>query len=214
MSPKSPLWNRIQSFELDDPSATLPFSARLAREQGWSRAYAHAAIEEYKRFLYLAATAPHPVTPSVAVDEVWHLHLVYTRSYWEELCGRVLGKPLHHEPTRGGPSEGRKYADLYARTLARHRETFGEAPPPSLWPPMEQRFAPPENALQGGQVRRPSAEAGGSGIGSCGVGYGVNRIGDPYADDGDGGDAGDGGDGGDGGCGSGCGGGCGGGCGS
>ena len=71
---------RIQGFPLDEPGSVFPFSARLARENGWSREYALRALEEYRRFVYLAMTAGHPVTPSEEVDEVWHFHLTYTRS--------------------------------------------------------------------------------------------------------------------------------------
>lgn len=133
---------RIQAFRLDEPDSVFPFSARLARENGWSRPYALRVVEEYKRFVYLAMAAGHPVTPSVEVDGAWHLHLTYTRSYWEEMCGRLLGRPLHHEPTRGGRAEGAKFTDWYERTLRSYRDAFGEAPPPDIWPAPLVRFAP------------------------------------------------------------------------
>ena len=76
------------------------------------------AIEEYKRFVFLAMAAGHPVTPLDEVDQVWHLHLCYTRSYWEDLCGEVLRAPLHHGPTRGGAAERARFDDQYRRTLA------------------------------------------------------------------------------------------------
>ena len=91
-------------------------------------------IEEYRRFLYLAATGDRPVTPSDHVDEAWHLHLTYTRHYWDELCGRILGKPLHHDPTEGGPAQQSQFKDQYAATLARYEVVFGEPPRPDIWP--------------------------------------------------------------------------------
>lgn len=134
---------RIQAFSLDEPGVVFPFSARLARENGWTHPFSARVVEEYRRFVYLAMTAGHPVTPSQQVDEAWHLHLMYTRSYWEEMCGRVLGRPLHHEPTKGGPAEGSKFVDWYARTLDSYRRAFGHAPPPDVWPPPAERFAAP-----------------------------------------------------------------------
>jgi hypothetical protein len=125
---------RIQAFSPDEPGVVFPFSARLARENGWTREHAGRVTREYLRFVYLAMTAGHPVTPSLPVDEAWHLHLTYTRSYWEEMCGRVLGRPLHHEPTRGGEAEEAKFSDWYARTLASYRTAFGEEPPADVWP--------------------------------------------------------------------------------
>lgn len=132
---------RIQAFRLDEPGSVFPFSARLARENGWTRAHALRVIEEYRRFVYLAMTAGHTVTPSVAVDEAWHLHLTYTRSYWDELCGTVLGRPLHHDPTRGGAAEGARFLEAYTRTLWSYRKAFGAAPPGDIWPAPAERFA-------------------------------------------------------------------------
>src|ERR1043166_4112808 len=100
------LWRSILDFEFDDdPQASYRFIDRLMEENRWPPLYAQRTILEYRRFLFLAAEAGHPVTPSKVVDEVWHLHLLYTRSYWERLCGTVLGKPLHHQPSRGGKTE-------------------------------------------------------------------------------------------------------------
>jgi len=125
---------RIEAFSPDEPGIAFPFTARLAQENGWTREHARRVTREYLRFVYLAMTAGHPVTPSRAVDEAWHLHLTCTRSYWEEMCGRVLGRPLHHDPTRGGAEEEAKFADWYARTLHSYRAAFGEEPPADVWP--------------------------------------------------------------------------------
>ena len=137
---KDELLARLESFEIDKPGAAFPFSARLARENGWSLAYARRVIREYLRFVWLAMRAGHPVTPSEAVDEAWHLHLCYTRSYWEDLCGQILGTPLHHGPTEGGAAESAKFTDWYERTLASYRRHFGEEPPAGIWPPVAERF--------------------------------------------------------------------------
>jgi uncharacterized protein (TIGR04222 family) len=137
------LLGRIEGFVLDDPAAALPFSHRLARDHGWTLDFAHRAIREYRRFIFLACCAGHPVTPSDEVDQVWHEHLTYTRSYWDEFCGGVLGRPLHHEPTQGGSGEEKKFREWYARTLASYERFFGEPPPRDLWPAVEQRFAVP-----------------------------------------------------------------------
>ena len=136
------LWQRIAAFEFDPVDAALPFSRRLARDNGWSDAFAQRAVEEYRRFVFLAMVAGHPVTPSDEVDQVWHLHLCYTRSYWEDLCGEVLPRPLHHGPTRGGGAERDKFDDWYRRTLSSYERVFGEPAPSRWWPSPEVRFAP------------------------------------------------------------------------
>lgn len=137
-----PLWQALSAFVFDQSGAALTFSRRLARENGWSHGFALRVVDEYRRFLYLASRAGHPVTPSDEVDQAWHLHLVYTESYWNHLCGNVLGKPLHHGPTKGGLNEGIKFSDWYDRTFASYEKFFGEAPPTDIWPPSQVRFAP------------------------------------------------------------------------
>ncbi|MGL4637316.1 MAG: glycine-rich domain-containing protein [Beijerinckiaceae bacterium] len=134
------LWKRIDAFQIDDPSADLMFSDRLARENSWDKRFTLHTIEEYKRFLYLACVAEHQVTPSDAVDQAWHLHLVYTHSYWDVLCKTVLQRPLHHGPTKGGNSEASRYSDNYLGTLAAYQREFDEVAPADIWPDVERRF--------------------------------------------------------------------------
>ena len=98
------LLERIESFRFDPPGCSLTFADRLARENGWSSGHADRVIREYLRFCVLAVHCDHPVTPSVDVDQAWHLHLTYTRSYWDHFCKTVLQQPLHHDPTTGGSS--------------------------------------------------------------------------------------------------------------
>lgn len=134
------LYERIQEFSLDQPEISFSFSQRLAKENGWSLGYAQRVIEEYKKFTFLAVAAGHPVTPSDSVDQVWHLHLTYTRSYWQEFCLNVLQTPLHHEPTRGGASEQLKFDDWYGKTLESYQQFFGHIPPRDIWADSKDRF--------------------------------------------------------------------------
>ena len=134
------LWKRISSFQIDDPNAPLPFSARLASENGWSRNFACRVTEEYKRFCFIAITANHSVTPSDEVDQAWHLHLLCTRSYWDGFCTHALGRPLHHSPTRGGAEELNKFREWYMQTIKSYERVFGQ-PPCDIWPRVEERFA-------------------------------------------------------------------------
>lgn len=136
------IWAKLEGFQFDEDDAVFGFEARLAKENGWSREFASRVIQEYRRFLLLAMCAGHPVTPSDEVDQAWHLHLVYTRSYWERLCRDVLGRPLHHEPTKGGVDEGEKFHAQYERTLASYRRLFGEEPPADVWPDVRTCFKP------------------------------------------------------------------------
>lgn len=134
------LYNRLQTYSLDQPGAQFSFSQRLAQENCWSFMYTCRVIEEYKKFAFLALAAGHPVTPSDQVDQVWHLHLTYSRSYWQNFCPNILQTPLHHEPTQGGGAEQEKFVDWYTRTLGSYRQFFGEAPPKDIWPDPRERF--------------------------------------------------------------------------
>lgn len=134
------LYQRIQSFSLDNPDASLSFSKRLARDNAWTAQYSQRVIEEYKKFVFLAVVAGHPVTPSDQVDQVWHLHLLYTHSYWGEFCPNVLQTPLHHGPTRGGKREHHTFNNWYSKTLASYELFFGQTPPADIWPPAHIRF--------------------------------------------------------------------------
>lgn len=132
-------WNRLSRLDLDAADVAFPFSARLGRENGWPRDFAAKAVEEYRKFCFLAVHAGHPVTPSDEVDQVWHLHLTYSRHYCDTLCRDTLGRPLHHGPTEGGAAEDHKFRDWYDNTLASYRRYFGE-PPKDLWPKADERF--------------------------------------------------------------------------
>jgi hypothetical protein len=122
---ESQTYDRLNDYNFDRPDAALPFSQRLAKENRWSRDYTDRAIREYKRFAFLAVVAGHPVSPSDQVDQVWHLHLTYTRSYWQEFCDEILAMPLHHEPTQGGAAERSKHHDWYQATLESYDRIFG-----------------------------------------------------------------------------------------
>jgi hypothetical protein len=128
------LWDRLAAMRIEPEGARLTFAARLAKEQGWSPGHAERVVEEYRRFLYLAATLKPEITPSVQVDEAWHLHLTYSRHYWEELCGRILRKPLHHLPTEGGAEEAARHRRQYEATRSAYAQTFDAPTPADIWP--------------------------------------------------------------------------------
>lgn len=134
------LIGRIEQLALGPVEAELTFEGRLAAENGWSREHADLVCREYRRFLIIIAAEGIEATPSDAVDQAWHLHLSYTRSYWEGLCRDILGRELHHDPTTGGVERLEHYRDRYAATLDAYRRVFGEEPPASVWPSPDQRF--------------------------------------------------------------------------
>lgn len=135
---ESELLKKLNSFRFESAPVAFSFVDRLASENRWRLTYADRVIQEYKHFLFLAMTAGHPVSPSDPVDQAWHQHLLYSRSYWDDLCKNILGRPLHHGPTLGGPTEQVKHHDWYQNTLDSYRRMLQQEPPQDIWPTAEQ----------------------------------------------------------------------------
>ncbi len=135
------LWTNIQNFKMDDPQSKLTFTKRLARENGWTPQYASRVVEEYKKFIYLSVTSRKSLTPSDEVDQAWHLHLIYSQSYWIDFVRNTLqGYVIHHGPTKGGSAEGERFTLQYDDTLTLYRESFGPQPI-DIWPNSKDRFS-------------------------------------------------------------------------
>ena len=135
------LWLHIKNFELDQNDVSFNFTNRLARENGWSIEYCVRAILEYKKFMFLLVNSDCPLTPSDQVDQVWHLHLLYTQSYWDHFCDKTLCKKIHHGPTNGGGNEREKFTNWYEKTKTFYLEIFKNEPPIDIWPSNDIRFS-------------------------------------------------------------------------
>lgn len=134
------LWSKIQNFDLDEYNSDFTFTDRLARENDWTIRYSIRVIEEYKKFIFLLCNSDNLVTPSDQVDQVWHLHLIYTHSYWIDLCKNTIQRDIHHGPTKGGSTEKLKYFDLYKKTKELYYDLFRVEPPTDIWPLSKIRF--------------------------------------------------------------------------
>jgi hypothetical protein len=135
------LWQKIKTFELDNPDISFSFSDRLSRENSWSLEYSIRTIEEYKKFIFLLCISKHPLTPSDQVDQVWHLHLLYTQSYWIDFCQNTIEKQIHHGPTMGGHQENEKFTNWYEKTKELYLSIFLNAIPEDIWPSSTIRFS-------------------------------------------------------------------------
>ncbi len=127
------LWDKIQHFEINDSDSSYTFSDRLRYENQWSIAFTLRAIQEYKKFILLCCITDDSMSPSHVVDEVWHLHLLYTRSYWTEFCSDTLNQTIHHGPTKG-IEEKKKFEHQYLLTLERYQYIFEQVAPEDIWP--------------------------------------------------------------------------------
>ena len=128
------LWNKIKSFQFDKPNIRLTFAKCLAKENDISLDFANKIVDEYRKFIFLCCTSKQEVSPSHWVDQAWHLHLTYTRSYWVDLCKNTINRDLHHNPTEGGQEEDQKFENLYKDTLDLYRSYFSTNAPSDVWP--------------------------------------------------------------------------------
>ncbi len=126
------LWARLEGYSFDTGTGSAPFSVKLARAEGWSAAFTARVIGEYRRFLYLTQVSDRQVTPSQIVDAAWHMHLTFTRDYWDDLCLNVIGTPVHHQPC-AGDEEMPRYRNQFAATKALYEAEFGHEPPVEIW---------------------------------------------------------------------------------
>lgn len=95
----------------------------------WTPERVQIAVEEYRRFLYLAMTHPDVslIPPTPDIDEVWHNHILYTVQYADD-CETLFGEFFHHQP-----GEGEMPMNLYQETLELYRTVFRTEPSGQLW---------------------------------------------------------------------------------
>ena len=126
------VWKKIEGCALADLEEGS-FLAKLNLEHQWTNGFTERAINEYKRFIYLAVIAKHPVSPSRIVDQVWHVHLSYTNHYWNEFCPNILNKNIHHRPSNGSKEAQANDRSSFTQTLELYRTEFATEPPRLIW---------------------------------------------------------------------------------
>ncbi|MEQ8272758.1 MAG: glycine-rich domain-containing protein-like [Deltaproteobacteria bacterium] len=93
----------------------------------WSEQKLRGALRSYERFLLLAAKHPDvAIAPTREIDEMWHLHMLHPRAYYED-CMRVIGRILDHDGGFGQePEEVPVLAATFERTAKLWEEAYGE----------------------------------------------------------------------------------------
>ncbi len=124
------LWARLTAhdFAMTEPGHDL--AAMVARETTLTAAQAHIAVEEYRRFLYLAAAHGPAIAPSHVVHAVWRVHLDDRHAYGIMLENVISGTLPRFNASR----VPKAYGPVDASTLALLRSEFGGAPNPKVWP--------------------------------------------------------------------------------
>ena len=134
------LWKKLQSYQLDNPTHAIAISKKLSQENHWDPDYTKRVMDEYKKFVFLAMTAGHLVVPSDEIDQVWHIHMLYSQEYWKNFCPQILGREFHHGPSTGGKQEDTKHNNWYKKTKETYKEVFGQTVPDDIWPSSHIRF--------------------------------------------------------------------------
>jgi len=88
-----------------------PLVARCMRHYGWSEVYARRVLQAYKEFLALKKIhvdyAADKLSPSRAIDRMWHMHVLDTKRYAQDmqlLCGGFV----HHDIDGGVDKQARQ----------------------------------------------------------------------------------------------------------
>lgn len=150
MNMNNELWQKILDFDFDNSGGDYTFTVRLASENRWTDYFTQQALQEYRKFMYLAATASAMVCPSEIVDVVWHQHLIFTKSY-REFCA-LLGKDIQHIPSTHSKTEAATFIDGATRTAELYNAAFGQQPK-EIWT---------EQSMLGGLHLKPSAQSPGN----------------------------------------------------
>ena len=125
------LWKRLQGLTLATAGGEGAFTAKLARDEGWSAEDAARVAGEYRKFLYLAPLTDAPPAPPAPIDAAWRTHLLFTQSYRDGLETDVLGAPFHRDPgTVRDPGAQRAF---WAAVRPAYEAEFGPVPPPDIW---------------------------------------------------------------------------------
>jgi hypothetical protein len=91
-------WTAVAGVDLD-----LLVRKLRAPDHGpaWPDELIEFCLQEYRRFLCLHLLFPDaPLSPTRAIDEVWHRHILDTRTYAAD-CERLFGGYFHHDPYFG-----------------------------------------------------------------------------------------------------------------
>lgn len=123
------MWQRIQATPILLGPDLTGAESYLVRNFACPASSARALVGEYRKFLYLVATAGEVLAPSRVVDQVWHLHLDQPGS-WNGFCETTIGRVLRHLPDRPAPDQD----PAYLRTLQLMQSEFDQPAPERYWP--------------------------------------------------------------------------------
>lgn len=102
--------------------------AQLVSRFGWAEEDARLASEQYKRFLWLKYLYrdQYDLPPSKDIDEVWHIHILETRTYHQDTQA-IFGEYFHHHPQIiETDAQQVQLAEAFEQTKRLYLQEFGE----------------------------------------------------------------------------------------
>ncbi|MFJ4143386.1 glycine-rich domain-containing protein [Pseudomonas sp. NPDC089734] len=118
----------IEQMDLSSLKNKLCSESKLLTRT-WSTAECEVAIQYYKNFLFLNKKylKHYPVIPpSIEIDEIWHQHILDTRTYTTD-CRKIFGHYFHHYPQFGtrGKQDSKNLNIAFEVTQTLHEIEFG-----------------------------------------------------------------------------------------
>jgi hypothetical protein len=127
------MWDKITEMFGGTDASTKAFADKISRKHQCSLSYAIKAVNEYKKFLYLAVISDFHVTPSQAIDKVWHEHILFTQAYGI-FCKEIIEYELNHHPELLPVEEQtERYHAQYLSTIELYIKEFDKLPPANVW---------------------------------------------------------------------------------
>lgn len=93
----------------------------------WTDEEIRRELGRYEKFLTLAQRYPgQPLAPTKNIDELWHLHMMHPRVYYED-CMRLFGDILDHDGGFGADAnELPELQETFGKTAELWEKEFGE----------------------------------------------------------------------------------------
>jgi hypothetical protein len=127
------LWEHITARFGNTHASVKAFTGKIARKHNWKTSFAAKALGEYKKFIYLGIVSDFQVTPSKAIDIVWHEHLLFSKAY-REFCTTIIKQPFDHNPELLPMTDQTGvFSVQYLDTLELYKTEFGIEPPVDIW---------------------------------------------------------------------------------
>ena len=127
------LWEKMTEMFGGVDASTKAFADKISRKHNCTKRYALNAVQEYKKFIYLAVISDFHVTPSQAIDKVWHEHILFTKAY-RFFCDNIIKYNLNHHPELFPFEEQTaRYHAQYLDTLNLYVKEFGILPTDDVW---------------------------------------------------------------------------------